>query len=163
MLFRSRAATEFIDGRSRLEASIRSRHRSSRRSRVCEEEASDVLRCSLVGRTLHPLHRSGGSGICGATQWLGTESRNSRTGPEPTSARLDRGGRPFHLCLRIDPQFAGRRVDAKATAEGLANLLVNSGKDEFSASEERKSPLKLSCKMGGYRNASPTDSSDEAF
>ena len=39
-----------------------------------------------------------------------------------TSARLDRGNRPFRLCLRISLQLAGREADAKAT--GLANTVL---------------------------------------
>ena len=42
----------------------------------------------------------------------------------PTSARLDRGGRPFRLCLRIRLQLAGREADAKATAEGLVDAVL---------------------------------------
>ncbi|MAG95014.1 MAG: hypothetical protein CMJ48_14905 [Planctomycetaceae bacterium] len=41
-----------------------------------------------------------------------------------TSAQLDRGGRPFRLCLRILLQLAEREADAKATAEGLADAVV---------------------------------------
>ncbi len=43
---------------------------------------------------------------------------------DKSSARLDRGGRPFRLYLRISLQLARREADAKATAEGLAEPVL---------------------------------------
>ncbi len=41
-----------------------------------------------------------------------------------TSARLDRGGRPSASAFASTLKIAGRRADAKATAEGLANTVL---------------------------------------
>ena len=54
-----------------------------------------------------------------SNQWYRKQTISGKT-----SARLDRGGRPFRLCLRICLQLAGREADAKATAEGLANTVL---------------------------------------
>ena len=59
-----------------------------------------------------------------------------------TSPRLDRGGRPFRLCLRISLRLARREADAKATAEGLANavLLKNIPRRSFRAIRSASDP-----------------------
>ena len=43
--------------------------------------------------------------------------------PHLTSARLDRGVTPLPPLPSHQPSFAGRRADAKATAEGLADTV----------------------------------------
>ena len=49
------------------------------------------------------------------------------TGPRRTSAQARQRGRPSRLCPRIDPR-EGRRADARATAEGLDQLICRTNR-----------------------------------
>ncbi|MAG93975.1 MAG: hypothetical protein CMJ48_09525 [Planctomycetaceae bacterium] len=73
---------------------------------------------------------------------LASDCIENSTITEHTSARLDRGNRPFRLCLRINLQLARREADAKATAEGLANtvLLKNIPHRSFKAFRDAADP-----------------------
>ena len=55
---------------------------------------------------------------------LGSDHHETRQSLDKPPLGSTEGNRPIRLCLRIDPQFARRRADAKATAERLANTVL---------------------------------------